>query len=88
MVAWDQGVITTGHGSQGDLILMALLVVCELSREGSRQDSIGRVILKVAGVDAAATREGTGLTTGGTRTTSGVCSVKGCSTRVRAIAVS
>ena len=63
-------------------------VVCELSGEGSGHDTMGRVTLKVAGVDAAATKEGAGLTTGGTRTTSGVCSTRGCSTRVRAVAVS
>ena len=63
-------------------------MVCELSGEGSRQDTMGRVTLKVVGVDAAIRREGTGLATGGTRTTSGVCCTKGCSARVRAVAVS
>ena len=38
--------------------------VCELSGEGPRQDTMGRVTLKVAGVDAAATKEGAGVTTG------------------------
>ena len=54
-------------------------MVCKLSEGGSRQGTMGRVTLKVADVNASATREGVGWTTGGTRTTSGVCSVGVCS---------